>query len=643
MTVTSDVRLTLTAEQQAVVTQPWDGWTLVTAGAGAGKTTTLTYRLEHLTAVEELEASEILVLSFSRSAVRELRERVDRLAVTARRVRAYTFDSWALSLLLQQDPGREDLTSLSFDKRIKMATEAIEAGLIEQTEIGRPAHVVIDEVQDLVGVRRELVEALLDRFGGDSGFTVVGDAAQAIYGFQVSDTRERAAETNRFFDWLRSSFGVELVELRLTDNFRAVTSEARLALPYGRRLQDLPREQSDADAKATAIHYELRALLERVIDFGSFDDGFVRDSLLDYAGTTAILCRDNGQALLLSKELGDNGVDHRIQRSARDRLAPEWLADILVATSAAAIAEDRFLEIMTTLTTPDGLDVTRAWRSMLRVAGARGQLDLSSLHRAIAEDRLPDELTCQFAHRITVSTIHRAKGLEFDRVLVLTPGALPDGRADNDPPAEARLLYVALTRARHDLYRISRDRDWMVRKFAHGYPPMERWYRGGGRGPQARWKRYGMEAAGLDINREVPAGADEPTSDPVGTQRYLTDCVRSGDAVELRRLHDLPMSAIETPQYGLFHEGRPIGSTSERFRQDLWRLLKVSRDWKVERWPLRITELRIDALETVAGSPAVAKRFGLNDRGVWLAPRLCGLGRFEWHGGSSELEGGFDA
>jgi DNA helicase-2/ATP-dependent DNA helicase PcrA len=637
MTVTSQVGLTLTAEQQAVVTQPWDGWTLVTAGAGAGKTTTLTYRLEHLTAVEDLEASEILVVSFSRSAVRELRERVDRLAVTARRVRAYTFDSWALSLLLQQDPGRDDLSNLSFDKRIKMATEAIEGGLIEETEAGKPAHVVIDEVQDLVGVRRELVEALLDRFGDESGFTVVGDAAQAIYGFQVAEASERAAETNRFFDWLRSSFGEELVELRLTENFRAETSEARLALPYGARLQGLPREQTDADVNATAIHRELRSLLEGVIDFGSLDDSFVRDSLLDYDGTTAILCRDNGQALLLSKELGENGVDHRIQRSSRDRLAPSWLADLLTATSAATIAEDRFLEIMTTIPTPDGLDPGRTWRSLRRVAGARNQLDLSALHRAVAEGRLPDELTSQFAHRITVSTIHRAKGLEFDRVLVLDPGALPS-RGDDDPPAEARLLYVALTRARHDLYRLSRPRDWTIRKFTGGYPPMDRWYRGG-RGSQGWWKRNGIEAAGLDIDRGIPPGADDPSSDPEETQRYLAESVHGGDEVELRRLHDMPMSATETPQYGLFHDGRSIGSTSEGFRQDLWRLLKVSRDWKVERWPLRITELRIDALETVAGSPTIAKRFGLNDRGVWLVPRLCGLGRFEWQSSNFESEG----
>jgi hypothetical protein len=360
-----------------------------------------------------------------------------------------------------------------------MATEAIEAGLIEETEAGPPAHVVIDEVQDLVGVRRELVEALLDRFADQCGFTVVGDAAQAIYGFQVTDAVERAGETNRFFDWLRSSFGDDLVEIQLTANFRAQTPEARRALPYGARLKALPVDRAEADAAATVIHNELRSLLEGTVDFGTFDDSFVRDSLLAYDGSTAILCRDNGQALLLSEDLDRNGIDHSIQRSARERLAPAWLAELLNATSAATITEDWFVDLMTTLTLPDGLDPLRAWRGLRRVAGVRGQLDLSALHSAIADGRLPDELTGQVPHRLTVSTIHRAKGLEFDRVLILSPRARVDGDRDHDLPAEARLLYVALTRARHDVYRIMRERDWRVRKLSHGYPALDRWYRGG--------------------------------------------------------------------------------------------------------------------------------------------------------------------
>src|SRR5205807_9392780 len=58
---------------------------------------------------------------------------------------------------------------------------------------------------------------------------------------------------------------------------------------------------------------------------------------------------------------------------------------------------------------------------------------------------------------VVLSTIHRAKGLEFPVVLVvgLAEGLLPHARSLGDPPQlaeELRLAYVALTRAMDRLY-----------------------------------------------------------------------------------------------------------------------------------------------------------------------------------------------
>lgn len=632
MTVSSDA-VVLTPAQLQVVEQLWNAKTLVTAGAGAGKTTTLTYRLEHLTGKEELEAAEVLVLSFSRAAVRDLRDRVDRLASTARRVRAQTFDGWALALLRQMDPDREDLQGTSFDDRIVMATEAIDAGVVESFESGPPAHVMIDEVQDLVGVRREMVEALLDRFSQTCGFTVVGDAAQSVYGFQVADIDQRAEETNRFFDWVRASYPDDLIEVVLADNFRALTPEARIALPFGERLQKLPADRATANVSGSKIYDELRDLLGTVPDFGDVSEPFIQDALRMTGSTTAILCRDNGQVLWLSERLNTHGVPHRIQRSPRSRPAPGWLAQLLESAGGVTMTEQRFVEIVSML--PRVTDEpARVWRSLRRTAPARSnQLDVDRLCMAVADGRLPDELTANTLHPLVLSTVHRVKGLEFDRVLVVEPQSIEEsGSYETDFPAEARLLYVAMTRARYDLYRFDIPKQWRIRKATRIPYPVDRWYIGG----YKSWARNGIEATEGDVSREAPAGVREPLADPVDTQRHLRECVQVGDEVELRRLHDLPTSSTETPPFGIFHGGTPIGEVSERFRGDLWRLLKAGRRFEVRRWPQRITGLRVDALETVAGSAALTERIGLGERGVWIAPRLCGLGHFVWTGKTEE-------
>lgn len=59
--------------------------------------------------------------------------------------------------------------------------------------------------------------------------------------------------------------------------------------------------------------------------------------------------------------------------------------------------------------------------------------------------------------RVRLSTIHQAKGLEFDVVflIMLCDGLLPNGRAldtEDGEEEERRLFYVAITRARNELY-----------------------------------------------------------------------------------------------------------------------------------------------------------------------------------------------
>jgi ATP-dependent DNA helicase RecQ len=62
-----------------------------------------------------------------------------------------------------------------------------------------------------------------------------------------------------------------------------------------------------------------------------------------------------------------------------------------------------------------------------------------------------------YSAKLTIATVHRVKGLEYDTVLVMPssesfPFRMVNGPLDVDAAEEARLCYVAMTRARNRLY-----------------------------------------------------------------------------------------------------------------------------------------------------------------------------------------------
>jgi hypothetical protein len=126
------------------------------------------------------------------------------------------------------------------------------------------------------------------------------------------------------------------------------------------------------------------------------------------------------------------------------------------------------------------------------------------------------------------------------------------------------------------------------------------------------------------VGRDDPPGGE---TDAVATQAYLLDRVRPGQEVLLRRRHSLPMGETQSPPYALVHEGREIGEASQRFREELYQVQKVNRSWNPW-WPDEIHGLRIDTLETVTGSTAAGANAGLGERGVWIVPRITGIGRY---------------
>ena len=97
-----DPNIVLDEEQRRVVLSDED-YTLVIAGAGAGKTTTIEAKVKYLVDKENVNPERILIVSFTRKATDELRERFARLDIP---VNISTFHSIGNTIIKDNDGER---------------------------------------------------------------------------------------------------------------------------------------------------------------------------------------------------------------------------------------------------------------------------------------------------------------------------------------------------------------------------------------------------------------------------------------------------------------------------------------------------------------------------------------------------------
>ena len=184
-----------TDEQNCVIKSPPSAKSLVLAGAGTGKTETLVHRLEWLLEDPMIQHGNILVLAFSRAAVKELRKRLRQRENDARFVKVRTFDSFG-TLLLLNCPNAGDLAGKNYDERIGLASDFILNDIDARQRLSEVKYLIVDEMQDLVGVRQEMVRCLIQTLRHSIGFTLFSDPAQSIYEYQAK-TKPPAEARNK--------------------------------------------------------------------------------------------------------------------------------------------------------------------------------------------------------------------------------------------------------------------------------------------------------------------------------------------------------------------------------------------------------------------------------------------------------------
>lgn len=405
---------------------------VVAAGPGSGKTRVLVHKLASLLLMEDVKHEQLLMLTFSRAAATEFKKRLLKLIGNAANfIEIKTFHSYCFDLL-----GKVGSLEKS-DDILKKTVEKIKSGEVEPNRITKTV-LVIDEAQDMNADEFGLITALMEQ-NEDMRVIAVGDDDQNIFEF-------RGANSKYLDELIR---GGNAVKYELVDNYRSKRNLVDFAnsfvscIPH--RLKETPiiATQSD-DGVLRLVRYHSDNLIHPL----------VRDIVTTgLSGTTCVLTTTNHEALQVTGLLLKSGMPARLIQS-NDAFNLYNLAEVRFFLSRLALREDVFVI---------GDEVWEGAKRALR-EGYRHSTKLSicenmisdfetsnpikkyksDLEAFIMESRMEDFIRGN-GETILVSTIHKAKGKEFDNVFLL----LED--FDLSTSASRRLLYVAMTRAKQGL------------------------------------------------------------------------------------------------------------------------------------------------------------------------------------------------
>jgi DNA helicase-2/ATP-dependent DNA helicase PcrA len=509
------------------------GPTCILAGAGTGKTRTVTHRIAYGIAKGNFAANRILALTYTNRAAGELRSRLRQLG--AGQVAVKTFHAAALSQLEYFWPqfagvpapsiieskarliaqaaeslkirldaaGVRDLAAevewrkfsmLSMDQYAERAkVRPLVAGLslaknievqlcyeeakvksqkvdwedvlilalgLLRAEPRALAHVqqqyrffTVDEYQDISPLQQALLDAWL---GEHSDLCVVGDPNQTIYSFTGASSEFLQGFQSRYPD-------ANVIEL--TRNYRStkqILNFANRLTADSQLVQPLRSQGATGEAPRVERHLSVQAEAASVV-------AQILELRAQGAKSSeiAVLYRVNGQSEVIENALSSAGIDYQIRGGERFFRRPEIQNAIRGIRAEAGSATDKPLfqavsEICRSL----------GWQTREPTESGAVRDRWESLNSLLAiVDEMPAEATVlDFAHEleerqrsqhepvkaaVTLSTIHAAKGLEWDSVFIigLTDGYLPISFAKtvSEIREEKRLLYVGLTRARKKL------------------------------------------------------------------------------------------------------------------------------------------------------------------------------------------------
>jgi hypothetical protein len=318
---------------------------------------------------------------------------------------------------------------------------------------------------------------------------------------------------------------------------------------------------------------------------------------------------------------------HTLLKSADSLFFNRWIADILTNYDNNEINAELFSEKYMQIHPDADIDMVRVcWNVLTERAHGNGRwYTVSDILESLLA--LPKNNLLYSGRNnsvgITVSTIHRAKGREFDRVLLIEEDDNNFDNHENNELSEHKVRYVALTRPRKDIMRHIMDCQYV-------YIDKEKNRRCSKANPPAWGKKWrGLSHIEIGCNGDI-----DPNSFARNelTQAYISKEIKSMDRLILKiidgTLSDYSILPEDiTKEYGYLH----IGKTDYAFSTGITRAQRRiwSKNWysnnideKLDYYPSKFSEIYVEDIIT-----CISKRNN-NDR-----PHIRSFGDFSiWWG-----------
>ena len=422
----------LSDKQADIINDADSKYIVVAAGPGSGKTRVLVHKLAALLLLEDVKHEQLLMVTFSRAAATEFKKRlVGLIGNAAHFVEIKTFHSYCFDLLgkVGSLEGVEEV--------VKNAAEMIRNGEVEPGRITKSV-LVIDEAQDMDKNDFDLICALM-RSNDDMRVIAVGDDDQNIYEFRGSDSKHLRT--------LVEEYGATKYEM--TTNYRSKTAIVLFANAFAatisKRMKTTPCEAIQDEQGHVIItrhhseHME-EAVVEQVVQTRGNEKCCILTQTNDEAMQILGLLTKRGVRAKLIQSLDGFRLYNLAEIRYFLRLIDRSLNSPVISDALWNNAKKKLFE---TYADSSCLEICRNLiRDFESTTSAKYRRDLEEfINESNYEDFYDDE-----KETVYISTIHKAKGREFDSVYML----LNQCQASSDE--EKRKLYVGMTRAKSNLY-----------------------------------------------------------------------------------------------------------------------------------------------------------------------------------------------